>query len=366
MSKVADLLRTGTSGALLIDGWRWWLDELRGMVPPGLSRVLATQSNWLVLDLSENSLIVGQLLGGNYQRVDSIDLLEAELPAKPAVIAACLQKSGMSIDRIAVALSPKQVLLRQLDLPLTAPRHLRALVRHELDRCQPLPTDQIYFDCRILSRDPSLHRMRVELAIVKRALVDRMTTILAGWGLAPQIVGLRDSSAWPFNFLRDQRKSRRLRLSLTGCLLILSLGLSLGALKTVFDRHDARAEALRVAVAAAKAAAGEVEAKRHQADGIADRLRFMAERYDNGPAGPWVEALTRALPDGTWVVDVERHGQSLRLRGYSKEASALIGQLDASPWFGNAHFTAPLTPGGLPGAERFDLTLDLRGGARHD
>lgn len=366
MSKVADLLRTGTTGALLIDGWHWWLDELRGMVPPGASRLLATQSSWLVLDLSENSLIVGQLAGGNYQRLDSIDLLEAELPAKPAIIAACLQKSGMSIDRVAVALSPKQVLLRQLDLPLTAPRHLRALVRHELDRCQPLPTDQIHFDCRILSRDPARHRMRVELAIVKRAPVDRMTIILAGWGLAPQIVGLRDSAAWPFNFLRERKKTRRLRLSLTGCLVVVSLGLSLGALKAVFDRHETYAETLHTAVSTAKLAAGEVEAKRHQTDELADRLGFMAERRENGPAGPWIEALTKALPDGTWAVDVERHGQSLRLRGYSKDASALIGLLDASSWFGNAHFTAPLTPAGTPGTERFDLTLDLRAGPHHD
>jgi general secretion pathway protein L len=185
---------------------------------------------------------------------------------------------------------------------------------------------------------------------------------LAGWGLAPRVVGLRDAGAWPVNFLRERKQPRRLRLSLSGSLLILVFLLAGLALKAGFDRHDAYAYNLRAEAAAAKTAAADVEAKRHQADEIADRLGFIAAARRNGLAGPWLEALTRALPDGTWVVDIERHGQSVRLRGYSKDASALIGLVDASSRFANARFTAPLTPAGAPGTERFDLTLDLRPG----
>lgn len=363
MARVGDLLKTGAPGTLLLEGWNWWVDEMREMIPPALARVFSTQPDWLVLDVSENSLIVGQIVAQAYQRVDSIDLLEAGLPARPSLIAKCLRKPGMAADRLAVGLSPQQVLVLQLDLPLTAPRHLRALVQHELERCQPLPTDQIYFDCRIVSRDPSKHRMAVELAVVKKTPVDRVVAMLAGWGLAPRIVGLRDAGAWSVNFLRERKQRRRLRLSLTGSLLMAALILSGAAVKAGFDRHDAYGAHLRTAVVAAKAAAADVEVKRHQADGLAERQSFIATTRSGGLPGPWLEALAHALPDGSWVVDVERHGQSLRLRGYSSGASALIALLDASPLFSNARFTAPLTPAGTPGTERFDLTLDLRPGA---
>jgi len=360
VAKVAELLKTGATGTLLIDGWNWWVDEMRDLIPPSLAKLLTAHPDWLVLDVSENSLIVGQIVARAYHRFASIDLLEAGLPARPEVISSCLRKTGMSIDRVAVALAPKDILIRQLDLPLTAPRHLRALVRHELERCQPLPTDRIYFDCRIVNRDPSKHRMRVDLAVAKKAPVDRIVAMLAGWKLAPRIVGVRDGSAWSVNFLREQKQAHRYRLSPSGSLLVLALLLAGFAINAGFDRHDAYAEKLRMAAETAKVASAEVEARRRQADEIADRLSFLSTALHSGAPGPWLDALSHALPDGAWVVDVERHGQSLRLRGYSKDASALIGLLDGTPWFSNAHFTAPLVPGGAQGAERFDLTLDLR------
>lgn len=362
MNKVANFLRTGASSALLIEGWHWWLDEMREMMPPAISRILTAPADWLVFDVCENSLILGKVGAGGYQRLDSIDLLEAELPVKPLVVSSHLRTAGLSVERLAIALAPNQALLRVLDLPLTTPRHLRALVLHELDRCQPLPPSQIYFDCRIIHRDPVRHRMRVELAVVKRAGVERLIEILAVWGLAPQIVGLRDQTAWPFNFMREQKRPPRLRLSSTGLLVVLSLLLAVGTVKSIFDRHNAYARNLQTAVQIAKGSAEQIETMRHQADEIADRVGFFAERRRSGPAGAWIEALTHALPDGTWVIDIERHGQSVRLRGYSKAASALIGLLDASPWFANARFTAPLTPAASPGIERFDLTLDLHTG----
>lgn len=362
MSKVANFLRTGPSSALLIEGWHWWLDEIRAMVPPAIGRLLADPADWLVFDVCENSLILGKMGSGGYQRLDSIDLLEAEVPVKPLVVSSQLRKPGLSLERLAIAVTANQILLRELDLPLAAPRHLRALVLHELDRCQPLPPSQIYFDCRIVDRDLSRHRMRVELAVIKRPGVDRLVAILAGWGLVPQIVGLRDQAAWTFNFLREQKRSRRQRLSSTGLLAILALFLSVGAVKSILDRHELYAQNLQATVQAAKGSAEQIEVNRHQADEIADRVGFLAERRRSGPVGPWIEALTHALPDGTWAADIERHGQSLRIRGYSKAASALIGLLDASPWFTNARFTAPLVPAGTPGVERFDLTLDLRAG----
>ncbi|WP_189052612.1 PilN domain-containing protein [Aliidongia dinghuensis] len=359
---MAELLRTGLSSTLLSDAWHWWLDELRGLVPPTVAQKLSVQPSWLVLDLSDNSLTFGEIVGGRYQRNDAIDLLEATLPARPAAITASLRKSSMSPDRLAVTLAPRQVLRRTLDLPLTAPRHLRALVQHELERCQPLPTDQIHFDCRIVSRDPARHRMRVELAIAKRSTIDQVSGMLAGWGLTPRKIGLRDSGTWSFDFLKGETRPRSLRPTATASLAVLCLALSLGVVKVTFDRHEAYANTLYAAVLEAKAAAEHVEATRRQADALADRLTFLATERAAGQSGPWLEALSALLPDGTWVVDVERHGASLRLRGYSRNASALVGLLDASPRFANARFTAPLTPAAVAGVERFDLTVELRPG----
>jgi hypothetical protein len=70
------------------------------------------------------------------------------------------------------------------------------------------------------------------------------------------------------------------------------------------------------------------------------------------------------LPDGSWLTEFSMSGNRIRIGGYSRAASDLIGVFDRSGRFINAQFAAPVTQGPSPGIERFDLTFETAGAAR--
>jgi Tfp pilus assembly protein PilN len=65
-------------------------------------------------------------------------------------------------------------------------------------------------------------------------------------------------------------------------------------------------------------------------------------------AGDWqklriLQELTRLLPDGTWLQDLQIGPDSLQMYGYSNHAADLVPPLENSPYFSQVEFTSPIT-----------------------
>jgi len=56
-----------------------------------------------------------------------------------------------------------------------------------------------------------------------------------------------------------------------------------------------------------------------------------------------LEELTRLLPDGTWVQDLQLGQEVVEITGYSNRAAELIQPLENSPYFSQVEFTSPIT-----------------------
>jgi Tfp pilus assembly protein PilN len=56
-----------------------------------------------------------------------------------------------------------------------------------------------------------------------------------------------------------------------------------------------------------------------------------------------LEELTKLLPDGTWVQDIQLGEEVVEMTGYSNRAAELIQPLENSPHFSQVEFTSPIT-----------------------
>ena len=73
----------------------------------------------------------------------------------------------------------------------------------------------------------------------------------------------------------------------------------------------------------------------------------------------FVEELTRALPDHTWLFHLQQDGTRVRLSGYTSDASSLIGLVDALPMFADPKFGSPVTHDPRREKDRFNLVVEL-------
>jgi hypothetical protein len=77
-----------------------------------------------------------------------------------------------------------------------------------------------------------------------------------------------------------------------------------------------------------------------------------------------VEELSRLLPDGTWVQQLEvkpgAKGRDLQIWGETASSSQLIEVLEKSGLVANANYRSPLTKGVTPNTERFFLGAELK------
>jgi Tfp pilus assembly protein PilN len=77
-------------------------------------------------------------------------------------------------------------------------------------------------------------------------------------------------------------------------------------------------------------------------------LETRAAVLDNLRAGNWqklhlLQQLTRLLPDGTWLQELQINEDTVEIYGFSSHAPDLVPPLENSPYFTQVEFTAPIT-----------------------
>jgi Tfp pilus assembly protein PilN len=80
----------------------------------------------------------------------------------------------------------------------------------------------------------------------------------------------------------------------------------------------------------------------------ATRLEARAAVLDSLRVGTWqklrlLQQLTKLLPDGTWLQQLNISEDAVEINGYSTHAADLVPPLENSPYFTQVEFTAPIT-----------------------
>jgi general secretion pathway protein L len=87
---------------------------------------------------------------------------------------------------------------------------------------------------------------------------------------------------------------------------------------------------------------------------------LLAKRKQTSPSNVMVlEAISRALPDTTYVTELRIDADKMQIVGLTRNAASLIRLLEQSPQFSHATFFAPTTRDKNDPGERFHIETNI-------
>ena len=262
-------------------------------------------------------------------------------------------------SRIETVLGSDQVLLRPLDFPKQAEDFLDGMIRTQIDRLTPWPADEVVFGWSSPSANGS-ERIELTLAATSKQDIEpivQLATSLGAQSLAifSSVPAADDASATIKVFDQtlgsstgrgfDTPRTLRAALLLSGAAAAVALlaaaylGNSLDdEQQQLMGRISQRRAALRLGPDANSA------------------MGLLAKRKQTSPSSVVVlEALSKALPDGTYVTELRIDGDKVQVVGMTQDAPSLIRLIEKSPQFARATFFAPTTRAPNEPGERFHI-----------
>ncbi|WP_454631582.1 PilN domain-containing protein [Bradyrhizobium cenepequi] len=265
-------------------------------------------------------------------------------------------------SRVEAQLPANHVMTRLLDFPGRAADFLDGMIRSQVDRLTPWAAGEAVFGWS--SPVPVADdRIEVTFSATSASKVDPLVQLADRLGAASVVVhapAAGDSGA-PFQVkLLDKRLRsmagpnvpRLLRVALisTGVAAAGSLFLSIylgGSLQSEQEDVQRRISQRRAAL-------------RVDANGVASGIGLLAKRKQTTPSSVMVlEALSRVLPDTTYVTELRIEGEKVQVVGMTQDAPSLIRLMEQSPQFTRATFFAPTTHAANESGERFHVEANI-------
>jgi general secretion pathway protein L len=101
-------------------------------------------------------------------------------------------------------------------------------------------------------------------------------------------------------------------------------------------------------------------ALRLEGGGTATGMELLAKRKQTTPSNVMVlEALSRVLPDSTYVTELRIEGDKVQVVGMTQDAPSLVRLMEQSPQFTRATFFAPTTRAANEPGERFHIEAHI-------
>jgi general secretion pathway protein L len=260
-------------------------------------------------------------------------------------------------SRIDVLMRPDQVLFRVVDFPKQAADFLDGMIRTQIDRLTPWPASEAVFGT---SRPLPIagDRIALTLAATSKQKIQPLLALAQDLG-AMSVVGRVEptdagNGTEPVTIF-DRRLTGASALDVPRLLRATLLGTCVAALAAfvistyVVGSLEAEQQELREQIAQRRAAL-----RPNPASGSAETL--LARRKQTSPSSVMVlEAISRVLPDTTYVTELRIEGDKMQVAGLTQDAPSLIRLIEQSPQFTRATFFAPTTRAPEDPGERFHV-----------
>jgi general secretion pathway protein L len=264
----------------------------------------------------------------------------------PAEIARAAQRSF-----VVLKLSAAEVISRRVTVPAQAKGLLAGIVQNQIERLSPWRADDAAFgfDARTSADAANLD---VDVLITPRAALDETCRRLEGMGLRVDRVvaagrtGDAAASVTLWSRLADatDKSLARARLAMMGIVaatvcITAAVGLwaFLAATSADGEADDLAADIAKLQRSAQGGSARTVTATTPPAE------RAWVLKETSPAAVVVVEALSRSLPDTSYLTDLNLEGAGLRIVGLADDAPSLIAPLEKSGHLTDVRFFAPTT-----------------------
>jgi len=336
-----DLLSTDHEAIIqwLLHAFRWWMDELTGMVPPEWRDRFLKRGNVLA-EFGDQQIV--------YRKSNTGEVLSEKPPAS-----------------VTVVLPQDRVLTRLIDLPALPMSDVKRMITLDLDRLTPFKAEQVLFDAEVVRRDEEKGRQQILLGVLPRNWAAAIVERARANGLQPAAVSVAALSGAPtLDFLPAIREAagglaarRRAAYfwAAAAVLLVFNLFMLTYRDAVATDQLREAVESQQSPVTVAMRLRDKVQKE------AARRAALLKQKKQNSPM-PVLEAVTNALPNGAWVSRFEWNGKTVHIRGFQKDTPGLLAKLEASPLLRNARSLTSDPHSAQQGSGGFDLAVDRRVG----
>jgi len=245
------------------------------------------------------------------------------------------------------------------DFPKQAEDFLDGMIRTQIDRLTPWPADDAVFGWS----PPSLtgqDRIELTLAATSKQQIEPLVQLAAGLGAqslaafaVPPAASDTSATIKVFDQTLGSAAGRMLDTPRVLRAVLLSAGVAaaVALLVGVYlgDSFDSEQQQLMSRISQRRAAL------RLGPEGNS-ALGLLAKRKQTSPLSIVVlEALSKALPDGTYVTEFRIDGDKVQVVGMTQDAPSLIRLIEKSPQFARATFFAPTTRAQNEPGEQFHI-----------
>lgn len=235
------------------------------------------------------------------------------------------------------------VLVKHHAVPTAPRRQLDQLLRHEIARITPFPAEALFWRWDGHAKPEDRSRTKITLTMVPRAAVAPALAALDAAGLKADSLEVGSAERpylLPVGHAADRGAGTNMVRGLAGaCVALAAVAtlLPVGLQALTLHSTEAAITALQPAIARVEAA------RRRIAAGDAGRGILVQELKRTGDVLQTLAAVTRILPDNTYLTDFALRERQMTLSGRSESAPRLITALSADPAIRNTAFAAPVT-----------------------
>ncbi len=329
--------------------FRWWSRELAALLPAQLRQAATRKLDAVIVAMDGDRLAVCVRRNETLMSVDSGDA-----SGVAEVLNAIADRPPLLLLRV----PKKQLLCKKLSLPFAAQRDLSSALSLAIDRETPFECSEVYWGYRILNADKKAGLVDIELVLVPRRSLEPAMRAIREAGMkisaldmdAPGVSDIWIDGIDPGSLARSQHRLAPLALS--------ALALLLTAIVTPFAVQQLRLYLADRAISAAQRPAQEAAVLRRT---ITERVAAMQYfgRRSGGSALATLAAVTRALPDNSFLTALSLHGNRLAMTGSSEEAAKLIAALSRSAAIRAPNFDSSIVTESDGGLESFTISAAL-------
>jgi general secretion pathway protein L len=345
---------------------RWWLDELRGLVPSRVHQALSADPVAAQILLDDNGTDVRQVRIKGFSNVERVQLDgPCDPPSALAWVAKRRRRWG-PLMRVDIAIPASGCLIRRRKVPRAAVERISDVLTLEIERSTPFKMEDIRQAWRLAGPAPFDNAaLEVVHVIAKRRLVDPLLAEARGMGVAISAVDAIDAKGdrMGFNLLsrREAPSSLAGRLGWAiGIATALLVLVSAAAAVVAAQRQEQALERLEIETNAARKKAQAVRKRIQDTDTLSERVGALRLRRAEGVrvVTLW-EEMTRVLPDSVWLTTLRIENDTLWIDGYARSASELVGLIARSPMLSGVALSAPVVREDARASERFQIRMKI-------
>ncbi len=271
-------------------------------------------------------------------------------------------KAAFRGSHVEVQLPQAKVMTHQLDFPAKAADFLDGMIRSQIDRLTPWSLDDAAFGFSPPARAAN-DRIEVVFAATSRQKLNPVLELAKSLDAASVAIyaPAHAGVSAPISLMDRQLRSliggavnvpRLLRSILISAVVAAAASLLINAY--LGGSLQSELDDLRQQISQRRAAL------RLGAGGPGSGLGLLEKRKQTTPSSVMVlEAISRALPDSTYVTELRIEGDKVQVVGMTQDAPSLIRLMEQSPQFSRATFFAPTTHAANEPGERFHIEAHI-------